>query len=99
MKTQAVKAHSLRTGTITVGTSPIQGPEIRAAPDRAIVLIADAGNPGKVYIGYDENVTVDIGFPVQAGDALSLNVDNLSDIWFVADQEDQKIRYIVEVVS
>ena len=98
-ETRGQKAHSLRTGAITVGTSVVQGDDIAAAPDRAIVLVADSGNTGTVYVGHSSFVTTSTGFPLAAGTILQLNVDNLNDIYFVADAAGQVVRYIVEVLS
>ena len=92
------KAHNLRTGVITVGTIAVQGDDIAAAPDRAIVLVADPANTGTVFVGRNENVDVNSGFPLGASTVLQLNVDNLNDIWFIADTAGQKVRYIVEVL-
>ena len=92
------KAHSLRTGVITVGTVAVQGDDVAAAPDRAIALVADTANTGTVYVGRDGNVDVNTGFPLSASTVLQLNIDNLNDIWFIADTAGQKVRYIVEVL-
>lgn len=99
LETQGRKAHSLRTGAIDVGTSEVQGDDIQAAPDRAIVVTADADNTGTIYVGYDSSVTTANGYPLAAGSSLLLNVDNLSDVWFIADAAGQKVRYVVEVLT
>lgn len=94
-----IKALSLRTGVINVGPTPIQGPDIQAAPGRAIVLMADEANPDVIYVGYDANVTPNDGFPLTPGSGLQLMVDNLDSLWFVSPTADQKLRYVVEVIS
>ena len=99
LKTQAVKAHSLKTDIITVGTEVVRGPNVKAAPDRAILIVADSGNTGNVYVGDSPEVTINTGFPLSAGMILALNIDNLDDCYFIADSEDQKLRYIVEVTG
>ena len=93
------RARSLRTGSITVGTIAVRGDDVKAAPDRAIAIVADSGNTGTVYVGYDANVTPTTGFPMTANTVLLLNVDNLNNVWFIADAAGQTIRYIVEVLA
>jgi hypothetical protein len=96
-ETAPVKAMSLRTGTITVGTSVVQGPDIEASPGKAVVVEAEEGNTGTIYVGHDSSVTTSTGFPLSPGEAVALNIDNISRLYLISDVADQKVRYIVEV--
>ena len=58
-------------------------------PIRGVNILADPGNSGKIWIGYDPQVVVNNGFPLIAGAAKDLNIGNLADVWLIADTADQ----------
>lgn len=95
----SVKAHGLANGNIAVGTTAVQGPSIAAAPGQAVLVYADPANTDTIYIGSSSAVTTVTGFPIGAGNAMSLNVDNLSDLWFISGAAAQAVRYVVETVQ
>lgn len=59
----------------------------------SVTVKALSTNTVKVYIG-DSTVTSAIGFELSAGEAISLDVDNLNDIYAYAHRGDQQIRFI-----
>ena len=95
--TRPFKSVAIAQGRITVGMTAIQGPDVIASPGEAIAMLMDVTNTGKIFVGPDSTVTVATGFPLSAGDVLKLSVDNLNDLWFIADTTNQNFRYIVEI--
>ena len=81
-------------GGFAVGTTATQGPNVSVPPDHAIVVMADPKNTGTIHVLSNNQQTE--GFPLRGGDAVILKVNNLNGLWFIANQEHQLIRFIVE---
>lgn len=61
----------------------------------SVVLRAIPGNGGIVYIGFNSNVTTSNGFPLEAGDSLSLDIDiDKQPLWGTADTGGDEIRWL-----
>jgi hypothetical protein len=59
------------------------------------ILRAHPQNEGIIYLGWDEDVTTENGFPLSAGDASSMDMDNSKQvIYAVADTAGDELRYI-----
>lgn len=59
------------------------------------ILRGHPSNDGVIYIGWDEDVTVDNGFPISAGDAVAIDMDNSKQVVYaVADTAGDELRYI-----
>jgi len=85
----------LRTGTLTVGTTRMAGPDIPIAYPQQVCLTADAANTVSVFIG-DSTVTVDTGAGIPSGCSVLLSIDNMNKIHFIASAAGQKISYVAE---
>ena len=72
-------------GTITVGTTAVQGPNIKVPAGVTAAIIADSGNAGTVFIGRTSTVTTGTGFPLRSGTVVLLRVNSLNAIWFIAE--------------
>jgi hypothetical protein len=52
-------------------------------------------NGGIIYIGWDEELTVDNGFPLSAGNTVAFDMDNSRQVLYaVADTAGDEVRYI-----
>jgi len=65
---------------------------------RGVVVKAAAGNSGKVYVG-NSDVTADSaaatdGFELSAGEAVTLEVDNVNKIWVIGSAVSQKVFWL-----
>ena len=60
---------------------------------KSITIKANANNNGTVYIG-DSTVTSSDGFPLRAGDTLSLDISNTNKIWIDASISGESISWI-----
>lgn len=59
------------------------------------ILRGHPENDGVIYIGWDDDVTVRTGFPISAGDAVAIDMDNSKQvIYAVADTVGDELRYI-----
>jgi len=85
----------LRTGSLTVGTTRIAGPDIPVAYPQQVCLTADSANTANIFIG-DSTVTATTGAAIPPGCTVLLNIDNFSKIHFISTAADQKVLYIVE---
>jgi hypothetical protein len=84
------------TGQITVTTAgtAVQGPDVDL--ENGVWIKALAGNSGVVYVGNDgeDDVTSANGFELSAGDAIVIQVSNLSDLWFDAAENGDKFCWM-----
>lgn len=61
----------------------------------SVILRAHPDNGGAIYVGWDDEVTTDDGFPLSPGDAVTFDVDNSRQIIYgVADEAGDEIRFI-----
>lgn len=59
------------------------------------IIRAHPENEGIIYIGWDEEVNEDNGFPLSRGDATTMDMDNSKQvIYAVADTAGDELRYI-----
>lgn len=81
-------------GAVTVGTSaaPLRTDSVR--PRHGVVLRGDPDNGGTVYVGFSEEVTTGTGFPLLAGESLNLEVEDLKQVYFIASEANQVIRWV-----
>ncbi|MEM4531048.1 MAG: hypothetical protein QXY39_04200 [Thermofilaceae archaeon] len=89
------RAASPKHGQVTVGTSVVQLPNVSIPAGFTVVIRADLANTGVIYIG-ESDVSASNGFPLAAGDAVLLRIDNLNRVYAVASADNQKLAYIVE---
>jgi len=78
-------------GTNLSGASPVV---LGSAEIRTVLVKAEPTNSGTVYIG-DTNVSSDKGYPLAAGESVSINIDNLNKIGLVSEVDGDAVRYIV----
>lgn len=61
----------------------------------SIIVRAHPDNDGIVYLGWDEEVTTENGFPLEAGDAITVDINVGSQGLFgVADTDGDELRYM-----
>jgi len=98
-RSSAIRSVSLEgTGELAVGTSEVQGPDIKCV---MVMLKADPSNSGVVYYSPDTGVTVpdgsdDVttGFPLSANeDSGWLSIGNLDELYFIASASGQRLIY------
>jgi hypothetical protein len=56
-------------------------------------LMASVGNTGAIYVG-DENVAASLSIVLYPGDVYSLDIDNLGDIWVLAEVDGENVQFI-----
>ncbi len=75
---------------VTVGTSATQL-IADSTPLKSIVFVkADPANAGIVYVG-KAGVTTGSGFPLEKGEVLPIEIDDLSKVWAIASVAAQKL--------
>ena len=85
-------ARTFYTGAKTVGTTPVQltvGLDIQ----KGIRIKAPSSNSGIVYVTRQGGTTA-TGFPLDAGDEVFIPVGEIPDIYLVASQVSQEIRWL-----
>lgn len=61
-----------------------------------ILIRALPGNSGIVYLGWDGDVTVNDGMPLEAGDTFSADLDvDRQNVWGVAASAGDEVRFLV----
>ncbi|MEM2261226.1 MAG: hypothetical protein QXK24_02115 [Ignisphaera sp.] len=83
-------------GSLTPGTTsvPLSSTEY---PIAQVLILADSANSGKIWINYKAPAVVGASFPLDAGAAKLFTIDDLSDIWVVAENDTDKLYYVVDV--
>ena len=91
----AVKpGESIGSGQKTVaaaGTAEVLG---SSTATQSIIVKALAGNTGNIYVG-GSGVTSSNGFVLAAGDTVSIDTDNLSDVYIDADNSGEGVSYLI----
>lgn len=64
----------------------------------AVVIRAKSGNTDSIYVGASDVDSTD-GFPLAAGEAITLNVRDLADVYVDAAVNGEGVHYIAETVS
>ena len=85
---------SFGSGQTTVGTTAVQLTSESIPTERGVLIKADDDNTGNVYIGKDNTVSTTTGFRLNAGQGITIEVDDASKIWLVADAGSQKVHWI-----
>lgn len=88
----------LKTGTITVGTTPTPGPDVAVAPGREVVLSCPTTNTASVFVG-DADVTTTTGLEIEPGGGALVCVSNLNQLYFISTAANQTVRYAVETLG
>lgn len=61
----------------------------------SIILRAHPDNTGEIFVGWDDEVTAEDGFPLSPGDAVTFDVDNSRQVIYgVANSAGDQIRFI-----
>lgn len=81
------------TGQVTVGTTATQITSF-STPTKHVLLKADMGNSGNIYVGFSSSVSSTTGFKLAPGENLSIPINDLSKIWLIADADGQVLYYI-----
>lgn len=79
-------------GQTTVGTTAVQVSSTSFGLQFGLVVKADDDNSGTVYVG-DSDVTTNDGFRLEAGQALTMEVDNVIRVYCIAGAAGQTIHY------
>jgi len=90
---------TLATGQVSVGSAGTAEALAtdQPVPDGTPVAIrANSDNATPVYIG-DSSVTASIGIELTAGDGITLNINDVSEIYVDADTSGDGVSWIVEV--
>ena len=76
--------------TVTTAGTAVQGPAVPGGGSFAIKAHPD--NTDTVWVGNDGagDVTSSNGFPLDAGEGIVFQVDNLAELWFDADVNGEK---------
>jgi len=87
-------------GEIAGDTSAKQCPDVSVAG--TVLLKAQAGNSGNVYVGIANTVTVvdgtqdaTSGLELDAGDEVELAVSNLNELYIICDNAGDDLSYVV----
>jgi len=86
-------AESFSHGQVDVGTSAVQLTTSATPCKFGVVVKADDDNSGNVYVG-GSGVTTSNGFRLGAGQGISLEIDDASKIYVIADSSGQKVHWI-----
>jgi len=93
-KIKEVVVTSFESGQTTVGTTAVRLTSESTPAKKGVVIKADDDNTGNVYIGKDNTVSTTKGFRLGAGQGITIEVDDASKIWLVADADSQKVHWI-----
>lgn len=78
----------------SIGTTAVQLTTTSTKLKNSIMLLAPSANTGTVYVGTSSGVTSADGFPLSAGAAIALEVDNANKIWLIGSTSNQVISWI-----
>lgn len=86
-------------GAETVGTTAAAMTAKANALTRGVQLYCPDDNAGTVYVGNRSAATADAGndttgFPIPAGSGVFYPCDDVSDVYLIADQADQKVFFL-----
>lgn len=82
---------AIRHGQVSVGTSAVQ--LTAGALKQGVTIKAPSTNSGKLFVGVT-GVTTSTGFPLSAGDAVFLAVDNVNRIYVISDTTSQNVAFL-----
>ncbi len=92
-------ATSFVNASVSIGTVATQLTTAATAVTKGVIVKADAGNSGTVYIGSTTGVTAGTtaatdGFQLAAGDSLSLPISDVSKVYAIGSATGQKVFYV-----
>ncbi len=83
-------------GQVTVSSSVITSmPAAAPLPTMQLFLKALVGNVGIIYVG-DTDVSSSVGYPLEAGQEIILNINSYAHLRFLAASNGDKVGFIVE---
>jgi hypothetical protein len=88
----------LKTGSITVGTTAVQGPNVLVAFGREVSLYCPTSNTASVFVG-DSTVSPTTGLEIEPGGGALIAVDNLNKLYFISTADNQTVKYAVEAMA
>lgn len=92
--TQVKPAGTVLTGQVTVSTA---GTRVQisstSAPILSVTIRTDVGNAGNVFVG-GSNVSSTTGYIMGPGETVSLDIDDLTDLYIDAANDDDSVSYI-----
>ena len=83
-----------KTGQLTVGETAVQLATSPTRLYRGVTIVADESNSGTVVVGNSNHVTTSTGFPLLAGESVTVNVDDAAKVWLIADDTDQLVKFM-----
>jgi len=93
-KTRAIFTADM-TGVMIPGTTPKRIMEAEY-PIAQVLILADSANTGNIWISYRTPAYPGACFPLAPGAAKLFTIDDLSDLWFVAENTTDKFYYVVD---
>jgi len=80
--------------TVTTAGTAVQGTDVGL--DNGVYVKAHPDNTDTVWVGQDgaDDVSSTTGFPLDAGEAIVVQVDNLNMLWFDADVNGEKVCWL-----
>jgi hypothetical protein len=84
------------TGTVTVGTTAAKIHSNDVALLSNVTVKAAAANAGTVYVGFRSDVSATTGYPLAAGEAIPIAIDDLSKVYAIASEAAQSLHYIAQ---
>jgi len=87
-------------GSKTVSTAAVALAAVSNVAQIGVLIKADPANSGTVYIGHTDVVTADTvaatdGFPLSAGDAVVIPIENGNSVYAVASGAGQKVFWLI----
>jgi hypothetical protein len=93
-KTRAIFTADM-TGVLAPGTTATQIMTTEY-PIAQVLILADSANTGNIWISYRTPAVVGACFPLAPGAAKLFTIDDLSDLYFVAENSTDKFYYVVD---
>jgi len=81
-------------GQTTVGTSAVQLTTESIECKKGVLIKADDDNTGNIYVGNSDSVTSSTGFKLKAGQGVTVEINDPSKIYLIADADNQKVYWI-----
>jgi len=83
-------------GVFVPGTNPRQINRTTLVIKR-ITVLADPANANSIWTGYTNTIQPDLVFPLTPGAARDYDMDDLSELWLVAENATDQVFYIYEL--
>jgi len=91
---------SMKNGSGTTATSAAQLTSADVPCDHGVCIKANPANGGIVYVGFNSDLTAGSaapttdGFPLSAGEAIDLEIDNANKVYVIGSDASQKFHFI-----